>query len=316
MGIFETLHGVSSTMLEADGTLESCMLTEENTIETGYGPVIPKWQEDVRKKNIPSISFYPDGTLKSVALEQQQLISTPLGTLPAEFITFYPDGALRRVFPCNGKITAYWSEEEEAALCPSLSFSLPVAELQAKLTAIHFYHGGALNSMSLWPGETVSVRTPQGSMPTRIGFSLHEDGSLQSMEPPYPIDVTTPIGVIPAFDPDALGIHGDSNSLSFLPDGSIQTVTTMDTRIEIIQPGGQSVFFGPTAQSDPLLDDQFITIPVRLSFEADHVTPENAVGQKRFSLTDCGFRVIPIEGDLTGARRMNCGDCSTCNKCG
>lgn len=313
MQIYETLHGVSSVCIDSDGVLESCMLEEENIVEISCGSLVLKWQEDVRTKHIPSLSFYPDGILKAIALEAQTEISTPLGKLPAEFLTFYPNGALQRIFPTNGKITAYWSEEDEAGLNPILFFSLPIGAFRAKLTAIHFYPDGALRSMSFWPGETAVLRVLQGLMPTRIGFSLYEDGAIESVEPPYPMDIATPIGMISAYDPDALGIHGDSNSLSFFQDGAIRSVMTADNKIEIITPDKQSVFFGPTQQSDPLLDDCTIIVPVRISFTSDRVTLENGIGKKSFSLTQCCFRVYKLDG--TTSKQVNCGDCSSCNLC-
>lgn len=317
MGIYKTLHGVTSCITADNGAVESCMLEEQNTVETICGTVIPKWQEDVRKKGIPSLSFYLHGNLKTVALQEQTTVSTPLGDLPAEFITFYPGGELRRLFPCNGKLSGYWSEEDEAALCPSLSFTLPFGAFQAKVTAIHFYPSGVLRSMSFWPNETVVLRVFQGLMPTRIGFSLYEDGSIESVEPPYPMTIATPIGTISAFDPDAMGIHGDENSLAFNQDGTLRSITTADNKIEIITPERQSVFFGPTLRSDPLLDDRTIVVPVRISFTPDKVTLENDVRKRSFSLTDCCFRVLTSDGAPSVATGSNnCGDCSTCNLCG
>ncbi len=317
MSIFETLHGMTSCATAEDGTVESCMLSEANEVQTVCGTLVPKWQEDVRKKGIPSISFYPSGQIKSVALEEQTTVVTPMGELPAEFLTFYPSGELRRVFPCNGKLSGYWSEEDEAALCPTLPFSLHCGAFRAKITAIHFYPGGALRSMSFWPNEIVVLRAFQGFLPTRIGFSLYENGAIQSVEPPYPTPISTPIGTISAFDPDALGVHGDTNSLSFYEDGALCSITTADSKIEIITPERQSIFFAPTLRRDPLLDDCTVVVPVRISFTPDSVTLENGVGKRSFSLTDCCFRVFQADG-VTGASSgtVNCGDCSKCNRCG
>ena len=317
MNIFESLKGVTSSITNDGNAVMSCMLDEANTLETVCGTLIPKWQEDVRKKGIPSLTFHHDGILKSIALETQTLVSTPLGKLPAEFLTFYPGGELRRIFPTNGKLTAYWSEEEEAALCPTLSFALHCGAFRAKVTSIHFYPGGALRSMSFWPGETVVLRAFQGFMPTRIGFSLYENGSLESVEPPYPMAIDTPIGAISAFDPDALGVHGDSNSLAYNPDGSLRSIKTAGSKIEIITPERKSIYFSPTLRQDSLLDDSTVVVPVSISFTPESVTLENGVTRQTFSLSDCCFRIFAADSAIAaGARLMSCGDCSTCNHCG
>jgi len=317
MSIYEALHGVTSCITADNERVDSCMLSQANTLETICGKLVPKWQEDIRTKGIPSLSFYPGGQLKSVALEEQTSVVTPMGNLPAEFLTFYPGGQLRRIFPCNGKLSAYWSEEDEAALCPTLPFVLPCGAFRAKVTAIHFYPGGALRSMSFWPNETVVLRAFQGLMPTRIGFSLYENGAIESIEPPYPMSIATPIGAISAFDPDALGVHGDSNSLAFNQDGTLRSITTADSKIEIITPERQSIFFAPTLRRDPLLDDCTVVAPVRISFTPDSVTLENDIGTRSFSLTDCCFRVFASDSPPSaGAGHTNCGDCSTCNLCG
>jgi len=313
MGLFETLHGISVTKFDEYGNLEHCILNEENQIETGCGVVIPRWQ-DVRQKVESSLSFYPGGMLKSVMLETQTAVPTPLGELPAELLTFYPEGQLREIFSCIETVTNDWTEEKKAALCPSLFFSLPVGAFRAKLASLHFYQSGALRSMSFRPGETVVLRVLHGLMPTRIGFSLYEDGTIESVEPPYPIAVTTPIGIISAFDPSALGIHDDSNSLSFYPDGSIRSITSADNQIEVITPQKQSIFFAPTTRTDPLLHNQTVTDPVRITFADNSVTLENSVGKKSFSLSECCFRVFTLDG--TTSRPTNCGDCASCNLCG
>ncbi|ETA80524.1 hypothetical protein [Youngiibacter fragilis] len=317
MTIYETLHGVTSYITDEDANVKSCLLCEVNILETAFGRLVPKWKEDIRKKGIPSLSFYPGGVLKSVALEEQTLVSTPLGKLPAEFLTFYPGGELRRIFPCNGKITAYWSEEEEAALCPTLSFALHCGAFRAKVTAIHFYPSGALRSMSLWPDETVVLRAFQGFMPTRIGFSLYEGGALESVEPPYPMSIDTPIGAISAFDPHALGVHGDSNSLAYNQDGSLRSITTADSKIEVITPDRQSIFFAPSKRQDSLLDDRTVVVPVRISFTSDSITFDNGVDIKTFSLIECCFRIFSADSLIAmGSGNTDCSDCSTCNRCG
>lgn len=322
MNPFSTLHGVTSSSTRSDGSIESCILCESNEIQTACGTVTPRWgEENVRRKHIPSLTFYPNGALKAVSLEEQTTILTPLGEYPAEFITFYPSGAVCRVFPVNGKITAYWSEQEERELCPTLKFQLPCGAFSAKVTAIHFYESGALRSVALWPGESIVLRTNVGMMAARCGFALYENGTLESVEPPHPLPVETPIGVLTAFDADALGLHGDTNSMSFYPDGTFRSVTTSSDSIEVILPDRTSVVHAPAERPDPLIDDRTVITPLRIIFtEEGNVTFDNGSDKGTYPLDgSCCFRALTQEGKSTASLRqspMTCGDCSTCNMCG
>jgi hypothetical protein len=38
-------------------------------------------------------------------------------------ITFYEDGSIESLFPLNGQISAFWSEEEEGALARKFDFT-------------------------------------------------------------------------------------------------------------------------------------------------------------------------------------------------
>ncbi|MGE4548189.1 MAG: membrane-binding protein [Intestinibacillus sp.] len=321
MNLFPTLHGVTSSVIRPDGSTESCMLGESNEIPTACGTLIPRWgEENVRRKHIPALTFYPNGALKAVSLEEQTTVLTPLGEYPAEFVTFYASGAVCRVFPVNGKISAYWSEEEERELCPTLQFRLPCGAFCARVTAIHFYESGALRSIALWPGESIVLRTNVGMVATRCGFALYENGALESVEPPHPLPVETPIGVLSAFDVDALGLHGDVNSMSFYPDGAFRSVTTSSDRIEVILPDRAAVIYGPAERPDPLIDDRTVITPLRVAFdEQGNVTLNNGSDKGTYPLDGCCFRALTQEGKSTASLRqspMTCGDCSTCNMCG
>lgn len=320
MSVYESLRGVSSFIKGREGGIESCCLDQPNTISTTCGTLTPHWQDEgVRRKHIPSVTFYPSGAVKAVSLEEQTPVETPLGVYPAEFVTFYESGAVCRVFPVNGKISAYWPEEEEAALCPVLQFRLPCGAFRAKVISLHFYGSGALRSVALWPGETVILRTNVGMMAARNGFALYENGALESVEPPHPLAVETPVGVLTAYDSDALGLYGDRSSLSFTPEGLLRTVTTSSDQVEVILPDHTTCRFCPAERADPLDDEHTLVSPLRLTFTANSVTFDNSREHQTFSLTDCAFRAFTQEGKGTGTLRqspMTCGDCSTCTLCG
>jgi len=129
--------------------------------------------------------------------------------------------------------------------------------------------------------------------------------------------IDTHIGAISALDPDALGVHGDSNSLAYNPDGSLRSIKTAGSKIEIITPERKSIYFSPTLRQDSLLDDSTVVVPVSISFTPESVTLENGVTRQTFSLSDCCFRIFAADSAIAaGARLMSCGDCSTCNHCG
>lgn len=319
MNLFSTLHGVTSVTTAQDGAVQGCMLCEPNEVDTVCGRLVPKWQEEnVRRKHIPSVSFFPDGVLRSLYLEEQATVPTPIGTYPAEFLTFYPSGALCRLFPVNGKLSGYWSQEDEAALCPELSFRLHCGAFRAKIISLHFYESGALRSIAFWPGESVVVRTNVGVLPARGGVSFYEDGALESLEPAHPLAVETPVGVLTAFDCAALTLHGDENSLAFYPDGEMRAITTSSDQVEVILPDHTCTAYAPVQMPDPLLEDRTVTVPLRLSFQDGKITLDNGQESGTYPMAECCFRTLTRSGESAAALRespMTCGDCSSCNLC-
>lgn len=316
------LTGVVSSEAYETGAVRSCQLKERNEVPTSCGSLIPRFgPETIRNKSVPSVSFERDGSLRSVSLEKQQEIATPLGNYPAEFVTFYPSGALKAFFPVNGKITGFWTQKDEGELCPKLDFCLSCGAFSAKVSCVRFYEDGALRSMTLWPGENVLLRTNQGPLPARFGFALFEDGTLESIEPPYPIAVETPVGVIEAFDCQALGITGDVNSLSFWKDGSMRSVATSHDRVDVIEGAGKTISYGPAQVPNPLLENKTMVSPLRLTFgqaAGKHIVSfSNGVKEGSHELTSACFRVFTGKGKSTESIRdtsqMSCGDCASCN---
>ena len=88
---FGVLGGVFSYNTYPDGrTVKNVRLKEKNMIVTHAGELVQFYGDETpRSKFKPSLSFYENGLVKSVALERQQEVVTPIGELPAEFISFY-----------------------------------------------------------------------------------------------------------------------------------------------------------------------------------------------------------------------------------
>ncbi|MDR0320926.1 MAG: hypothetical protein LBI28_05435 [Treponema sp.] len=213
--------GVESYACYPDGELEGIKVSEKNMLVTHVGELVPSYTETNRRKNKYSVEFYKDGMIKAIALNEVQEIQTPIGEFPAELVTFFETGELNRFFPLDGKISGMWSEQEEKALTIPLSFDLPFCSFTAIISGIAFYKSGNIRSITLFPGETVRIATKYGEISTRNGFSLYESGKLESLEPATPTFIKTSTGVLNAFDPDAVGINADVNSLVFDEAGEV-----------------------------------------------------------------------------------------------
>lgn len=308
------LKGITNSYCYENGELKGCILGEENIIQTRYGGLVPKYGPDeVRRKYNNSISFYPGGAVKSISLENQTDIATSIGTFPAELITFYESGALKRLFPLNGKIIGYWTEADEEKLCSEFQFSLPFGSFRTKIINLSFYENGNLKAMTLWPGESIILKTGLGLFPVRIGFSLYEDGTLKSLEPAYNITLPTPIGNIDTFDENALGICGDVNSLCFNRNGHIRSLVSTSSKVAVFGSDGSVDIIEPSTRPDPIDEDKFMVIPLKISFEGHHVRFE-CERTKVYDLYTSRFSVV--NDSMPGsASSFSCGDCSSCSLC-
>lgn len=250
-----------------DGSLASLVPAGLFTLDTPLGRLTPQFStDDMRRPKVEPLMFHPNGTLRAIALEERTEVPTPLGPMRAELLTFYPCGSLRRVFPLNGKLSGYWTEKEEAALAGPMAVDTPAGTVTARLVGVQFFPDGGLRSVTLWPGDTVEADTPAGRMAVRIGMSFYRSGKLRSVEPARPVAVPTRLGPLEAFDPDALGVHGDLNSLVFNEDGSVASLGAPGNTVEVTLPGGRTRLFEP-ARTPNLCDERLMDIqPLWISF--------------------------------------------------
>lgn len=286
------LKGITSSSSYSGGALKSCMVNQKNILVTPIGELIPQYSPaefgERQKKHRSSIDFFENGQIKSAALDKQTLLKTPIGEINAELVTFYKDGNINRVFPLNGLIDGFWSEANEREIAEVLEFKLPIGLIKAKVIAIHFYPSGALKSLTLWPGEGMSLETPLGPIDCRAGVSLHEDGSLRSVEPASPVELPTPVGLVKAFDPEIIGMHADNNSVQFSPEGQLTAVTTIHTGIHVVGPNGQEIDIEPYEAPSHIDPEQLRTVPMKISFTAESVHIE-ARKSYDFSLSEYQF---------------------------
>lgn len=311
---FGILGDVSSFETYASGELQGVKLTGKNMVMTYAGELVPAYSETERRKNKASVEFHKNGMVKAVMLEEQTELETPIGTLPAEYITFYPTGEIHRVFVADGKISGFWSEEDERAHIIPLSFAFDFGEFTAKTNGICFYKSGAIKSITLYPGESIGLSTKAGSVQTQVGFSLYENGALQSLEPSKAVLIHTQIGRFSANDTNAIGINADSNSLVFDELGRITAFSTVSNRIAVQTEHTGFLLLAPAQKIHPLYDDMKITcaMKVRFDFENDTVTMINDE-EHTFSMSACGFTVQSLQTDGLGCTPEDCASCSLCH---
>jgi hypothetical protein len=233
---YDTNYGILTNIGDyisfVSGALKDCILEDKVELNTPYGILIPQYEfSDYRRKFIHSLSFYEDGTLRRVSLNEQTDIQTPIGNRKAELITFYESGAIKRLFPLNGHLTAYWEEAEEYQLATEDIFYLPCGNISAKIISIYFYQDGTIKSLTFWPNEIITISAPIGEIEVRIGLSFYRDGRIHSLEPATPVPIHTSIGLLKAYDETANGITGDNNSLVFNQNGEVKSLKTSNQKV-------------------------------------------------------------------------------------
>ncbi|GHU51409.1 hypothetical protein AGMMS49975_04690 [Clostridia bacterium] len=201
---------------------------EEKVLCTSAGDLVPAFVETPRRKYKYSVEYYKTGGVKSVYLNDIQRIMTPAGIFPAEYVTFYESGNLKRFFPTDGKLSGFWGEEDEKTMNVPISLEFSFAAFTAYLSGVYFYESGKIKSVTLYPNEFVDIMTSQGTIKTRVGFSLYEDGKLRSLEPALPTKITTKDGTFRAYDINANCVNADRNSLEFGADGGVISFVDID----------------------------------------------------------------------------------------
>lgn len=270
--LYGDLSGVEFRTLFSNGKMDGCLVTEPNSLVTPYGTLVPQYEaEDMGRRAVKPVYFYKDGSLKSIALQSQTMLETPVGAIPAELVTFHKSGSIKRIFPLDGKLSGFWSWKNEFALADPLTFRSPAGELTTKIIALQFYESGALKSITLWPGQTLKVTTPLGEITLRTGLSFYESGEIRSFEPYKKIDIPTPIGILTAYDNEPNGIHGDINSVQLSLNGSVEALSTVDHAVEVSIPGAERELFRPGVKNNVCGDERKVSVPMKIRFDKSAV---------------------------------------------
>ena len=306
-GVFS---GVSSASFYPGGRIKDLRLDEKNALITHAGELIPQYgANSLRRKYKPSVSFYQNGMVRSVSLEEQQAVQTPIGELPAELLTFYSTGELKRVFPLDGKLSGFWSEEDERGLNIPFRFAFDFTSFSAMLTGVCFYKSGNIKSVTLYPGEQITIRPEGAEIPVRTGFSLYEDGKLQSLEPAAPVKINTPAGVLAAYDRLSDGVNADHNSLSFDEQGRITGVTTEDS-ISVTKDGETRLFAPAEIRGED--DEEAMLVPLKVVFRygVNTAVIRDAYGAEHSFGFGESFVIFP---GIAGGGPPDCGGCASCS---
>lgn len=306
---FGILTGVTAYDLNPDKSLRDCVVSKYNEIKTSYGSLVPQYEDNgIRRKNIHSVSFFNNGAVRYISLQDQVLINTAIGLVSVEYLTFYEDMKLRRIFPLNGKLSGYWSEEDEYDLAKDIEFSFVFGKFACKAIGIQFYKSGCVKSITLWPKEKVDINTPVGLVSIRIGLALYESGKIKSLEPRLPIRVNTPIGFLTAYDVNANGINGDENSLCFTEMGELESLITSSDSIELRDNEGSTIVYEPGFTTNMLGEDDQELVPLKLEFTGNKVRFN---GAEEYDIDIYSFQIKKF----TSKAKACCSSCASCSGC-
>ena len=310
--VFKSFSGVARADRYHSGAEHHCTLDMKNKIQASCGVLIPRYGEAiVRRKNSSSLSFYENRNIKRIALEQQMTVKTPLGFMPAELVTFYQCGALKRFFPRDGQISGYWSEQDEEGLLEAVDIRLPFGSMKAKIIGCCFYESGKLKSITLWPTQTIHADTGFGSIAVRHGLSFYENGAIRSLEPAYPTTVSTPIGLLKAYDAAAVGINADFNSLAFDESGRVCALIVPSTIFKAVC-GDRTDTIEPVMSVNPLDGESLIELPVRVRFTECSVYLSVNGQQREYDLQSTQFTIEPKKRSAVKCAGGNCAACGLC----
>ncbi len=257
---------------------------------------------DTRRKEFPSVKLYKSGNIRSLGLNEPTSITTKIGVFEVEKITFYEDGPINRLFLLDGKLSGFWSEDDEYALAKSHKFEFEFASFESKIISLHFYKTEELKSITLWPKERIKLSFGDYNITSRIGISLYKSGKIKSCEPFRPTIVKTPIGNIEAYDINAIGIHGDQNSLTFYEDGRIQSLITSRNSITICGSGGDTIIYSPKKIRLYSNSEMMDTVTISIEFREDKVIIDNKdeydIKENRFEIKNFAEKQITLSGDF------------------
>lgn len=285
------------------GEIESFKVEGLSEIYINKRKYVPRYTaNNQRKKEFPSIKLYKNGEVKTIDLEERTQLNIKSGNFVVEKVVFYESGELKRIFPLNGHISAYWSEDDEYNLAEIYEFNFRFTNFKSKIISIQLFKDESIKSITLWPQDKINIIHKNQLIITRTGFSLYEDGSLKTCEPSIPISILTPIGKIEAYDKNNIGIHGEDNSLKFYKEGDIKALTTSTNLIKVIDMKGKVIEHSPKEVYLFSNSDIKNLITISLEFRGDKVIIDNkyeySIKDNKFIIEKFGSNKLTLKGDL------------------
>ena len=199
---------------------------KRTVLDTPVGKLVPFYEiSDGRQKNRPSVEYYKSGDIYSIYLQEQTIIDTPIGKVPAELITFYENGGIKRIFPLYGQLSGFWTEEQEYELASSFDFVIQGERKKIKPLCIQFFESGKVCSITIWSKERLTIHTLYGDITTDLGVEFYETGEIKSIEPVIGTKLSIPgKGIIYPYNFFRLRMHADDNTLKFDRQGHLAMV--------------------------------------------------------------------------------------------
>lgn len=258
-----------------------------NQIETKFGLLEPSHTMDGRKRDRKAVEYYESGTLKNIYLENAIEIDTPAGAVSAEFLTFYEGGNLHRVFPLFGKITGYWTEDDEYSLAQEVDIVLPTGStVTCKPLCLCFYPSGSLKSLTIWQRSPLKIDTPIGPITTILGASFYESGELESIEPLIGTKIQTSIGSATLYDPDSFPLNADNNSLKFDKSGNLIELSTIHDHLLILKHDKIVDVINPPETTSMFFEPVKVLHPLRIRFCPNEISLSTGSGERKYSLDE------------------------------
>ena len=300
---YGVLNDANIASYYSTGEIESYSIEEESVLNILEYKLTPLYGfVDERRKEFPPVKVYKNGNIKSIGLNESTLVKTKIGVFEVEKMTFHKEGQINRLFLLDGKLSGYWSEEDEYNFAKMYKFNFEFASFESKVISLHFYKTGELKSLTLWPKDRVKLNIGNSSIVSRIGFSLYESGKIKSCEPFRPTTIKTPIGDIDAYDINAIGIHGDTNSLNFYEDGSVKSLITLTNTITIKTPSGDDIFHSPKKIRLYSNSEVMDIITLKLEFREDLIIIDGQyeynINKNKFEIKNFGEKQLTLSGDL------------------
>lgn len=257
------------------------------------------------------LTFHRNGNIKNLPLQDKILVETTIGVISAELITWYEIGSIRRIFPLDGNLTGFWTEDDEYELAEPIEIQLPFGKIKEKVVGVQFYECGSLKNITLWSKDQLRIVIPFGDTDIRIGLEVYPDGTLMAFEPAKPLLVDTPIGKINAYDPKAIGIHSDNLSLRLTKTGVVENIATSMNIVTVVDKIGQVYNFKPELRPSLFNLGGMELFPLRITFNKSGICFNNNL-EHEFDINECSFTVTSVFNQKTGV----CSSCDGCSTCG